>query len=66
MKTEAIMNQGETHCSDHIFNEVVDPSYIMNCPHHKIHCMNKILDCPVYNAEHPAPHRENYKAKYAS
>lgn len=65
MEMEVTMNQGEEHCSNHIFSEVADPRYIMSCPHHEIHQRNSILDCLVYNTEHPAPHRLNYKAKYA-
>lgn len=65
MKIEVTENQGEAHCSNHIFNEVGDPSYIMSCPHHKIHQRNHILDCLMYSAEHPALHRANYTAKYA-
>lgn len=55
MKREVTMNQGEAHCSNHIFNGIADPSYIRNCSHHKIHQRNNILDCLVYNTEHPAP-----------
>lgn len=65
VKTEVTVNQGEAHCSNPVFNQVTNPKYIMNCPHHKRHQKNNTPDCLVYNSEHPAPTREQYKAKYA-
>lgn len=57
------INQGEAHCSNHVFSQVTNPKYIVNCPQNKRHQKNNIPDCLVYNQEHPSPTREQYKGK---